>query len=98
MKVFFTEKDRTKVLSSIKTAMGDRELAKMVTFNMVSDGLEVVISKFGTSTLKFDEKASDQGLEYALASEKIAFTHRALKGEVTNKIVKVIEKAGGKVS
>ena len=98
MKVFFAEKDRDKVLSQIKSAMGDRALGQIVSFNMGKGSLEVVISKLGTSTLTFKEKESDQGLHYDLAGEKIAFTHKAFKDDVTAKIVKVIEKAGGKVT
>ena len=55
------------------------------------------ISKLGTSILSFAEKATAGGLEYTLASEKIAFAHKAFKGEVTEKILKIVEKAGGKV-
>lgn len=98
MKVHFAEKDRNKVLQAIQAAMGDRKLGEIVKFAMGKDTLEVIISKLGTSTLQFKETASANGLEYALASEKIAFTHKAFKDEVTQKIVKVIQQAGGKVS
>ena len=98
MKVFFTEKDRDKVLASIRNAMGDRALGQIVSFNMSKGQLEVVIAKMGTSTLQFKEKEAASGLEYFLENEKIAFTHRAFKNEVTAKIVQVIEKAGGKVT
>lgn len=97
MKVSFTEKNRDKILTSIKNAMAGRKLAEMVEIALVKGKLEVTISKLGTSTLTFSEKESDIGLEYSLTSEKIAFTHKAFKDEVTDKIRKVIEKAGGKV-
>lgn len=97
MKVTFAEKNRDKILESIKAAMAGRKLAEMVDIALTKGKLEVTISKLGTSTLLFQEKENDKGLEYNLTSEKIAFTHRAFKDEVTDKIVKVIEKAGGKV-
>jgi hypothetical protein len=98
MKVLFNETDRTKILAGIKEAMGDRKLAEIVRFEMNSGTLEVIISKLGTSTLTFKEKIADQGIEYALTNEKIAFTHKAFKDEVTNKILSVIKDAGGKVT
>lgn len=98
MKVEFQEKDRKKVLAAIESAMGGRKLAEMVNFNLKPGVLEVVISKLGTSTLTFSETESAQGLSYNLSNEKIAFTHRAFKDEVTQKIAKVIEQAGGKVT
>jgi hypothetical protein len=98
VKVFFAEKDRDKIMTSIKNAMGGRELAKIVNFNLGGGKLEVVISKMGTSTLTFTEKENPQGLEYLLSGEKIAFTHKPFKDDVTEKIVKVIKSAGGKVT
>lgn len=98
MKVFFSEKNRDKILASIKDAMGDRALGQMVSFSLGAGMLEVVISKLGTSTLQFKEKEVDKGLEYVLSHEKVAFTHKAFKDEVTAKIVKVIQKAGGQVT
>ena len=98
MKVYFIEKNRDKILASIKEALGDRELAKLVHFNMNVGSLDVVISKLGTSTLQFTEEETTLGMEYRLTSEKIAFAHRAFKDEVTKKIVRVIERAGGKVT
>jgi hypothetical protein len=98
MKIEFKEKDRKKVLASIQDAMGGRKLAELVKFNLKADALEVVISKLGTSTLTFAESSAASGLSYKLTSEKIAFTHKAFKDEVTQKIMAVIEQAGGKIS
>jgi hypothetical protein len=98
MKIDFNEKDRKKILASIQEAMGGRKLAELVKFNLKPDALEVVISKLGTSTLTFSESAATSGLTYKLTSEKIAFTHKAFKDEVTQKIMAVIEQAGGKIS
>jgi hypothetical protein len=98
MKVTFEQKDRTKILESIQQAMSGRKLGDIVKFGLAAGKLEVVISKMGTSTLQFKESTTPTGLAYALESEKIAFTHKAFKDEVTKKIVQVIEQAGGKVS
>jgi hypothetical protein len=98
MKIEFKEKDRNKVLALIQDAMGGRKLAELVKFNLKTDALEVVISKLGTSTLTFAESSAANGLTYKLTNEKIAFTHKAFKDEVTQKIMTVIEQAGGKIS
>ncbi len=96
MKFVFAEKDPAKVLAAIKTTMGDRKLGEMVSFNMTGGNLDVVISKMGTSTISFKQSDSPAGLEYTLATEKIAFTHKPFKDDVTKKIIKVIETSGGK--
>lgn len=98
MKVTFDEKDRNKILTAIREAMGGRKLGDMVNFNLKPGTLEVVISKLGTSTLTFAESETGAGYIYQLSTEKIALAHRAFKDEVTQKILKVIEQAGGKVS
>ncbi len=98
MNIEFKEKDRNKILASIHEAMGGRKLAELVTFNLKTGALEVVISKLGTSTLTFAESPAATGISYKLTSEKIAFTHKAFKDEVTKKIMAVIEQAGGKIS
>ena len=96
MKIAFNTKDRQKVLAAVQAAMGGRELAKLVTFALKDKSLEVTISKFGTSTLRFDEHETESALHYTLTSEKIALAHRPLKDDVTRKILEVIAKAGGK--
>ncbi len=98
MRIKFAETDRQKVLAAIQTTMGDRKLGDMVSFKLVAGGLDVVISKMGTSTISFKEKMMDDGIEYTLANEKIAFTHKPFKDEVTQKIAKVIQSSGGKVT
>ena len=98
MKVDFPGNDREKILADIQAAMGGRQLAEMVDFDLGNNGLLVTISKMGKSTLQFAESPNGDGLTYSLAKEKIAFTHKPFKDEVTEKILNVIEKAGGKVS
>jgi hypothetical protein len=98
MDVKFPEKDLGVIIEKIKTALGGRELGKMVSFDQKGNEMIVTISKFGTSTLTFAKKASADGCHLKLENEKIAFAHKALKGEVTEKIVKVIQQAGGTVT
>jgi GTP-sensing pleiotropic transcriptional regulator CodY len=97
MKICFTETDPKKVLASIKSAMGGRKLAEMVSFELEDQLLKVIIAKMGQSVLTFSESRQDDSIEYSLKDEKIAFAHKPFKHDVTEKILYVIEKAGGVV-
>jgi hypothetical protein len=98
MQIQFPDNDPQAIVKKLEDAMGGRALAKMVNFDMSGNELIVTISKLGTSTLHFKCDHTPKGCHFALSKEKIALAHRPLKGEVTEKIVKVIQKAGGQVS
>ncbi len=98
MEIQFTDSDPKAVIQKLQDALGGRQLAKMVSFDLLAGEMVVTISKLGTSSLHFKCEQTPTGCHFALTKEKIAFAHRPLKGEVTEKIVKVIEKAGGQVS
>ena len=98
MNIQFPDKDPKTIISKLQDVMGDRQLSKMVQFEMVGNEMVVTISKLGTSTLHFKCTPGEKGCHFSLTKEKVALTHKPLKGEVTSKIVKVIEKAGGTVS
>ena len=98
MHISFSEQDPNKVLTDIQANMEGRKLAKMVSFDLKGEILTITIKKLGTSTLEFNYKKAGAGLEFDLSKEKIAMSHKAFKGEVTEKIVKIIQKSGGTVS
>lgn len=98
MKIFFAEKNLESIVTMLKEAMGERQLSKMVSFDVNNNGMVVTISKLGTSTLTFDRKETAEGSEFLLAKEKIALAHRPMKNEVKEKILKVVQKAGGKIA
>ncbi len=97
MKIRFSEKDPKKIITKIKETMGDRKLGQMVDFIQEGNDVVVTISKMGTSKLTFAHKTAGEGSELTLASEKIALAHKAFKDEVKEKIIAVIQKAGGTV-
>lgn len=97
MKIFFAEKDPDKIMANLEEAMGKRALSKIVSFSLSGDTLTVKLSKLGTSTLEFHREVKEDGSEFVKTKEKIALSHKPLKGEVTEKIMKVIKKAGGKI-
>jgi len=97
MKFRFPKQDGKSIIKAIEQALGGRSLADMVKFEATAANLVVTISKLGTSTLTFARSDAGNEVEYALKEEKIAFAHKAFKDEVTQKLLNVIEKAGGKL-
>ena len=97
MKFRFPKQDGKSIVKLIETALGGRSLAELVKFESSPTNLVVTISKLGTSTLTFGRSEVGQEVEYVLKEEKIAFTHKAFKEDVTQKLLNIIEKAGGKL-
>ena len=77
--------------------MGDRTLSEMVAFEIDKNQMIITISKLGTSTLTFARLDETERVFFTKISEKIAFTHKAFKGDVTQALVKIVKKAGGTV-
>ena len=77
--------------------MGDRALSEMVDLSIEKSQMIITISKLGTSTLTFAKEVNDDRVLFVMTGEKIAFTHRAFKGEVTDALMKIVKKAGGTV-
>ena len=97
MKVQFSKKPTGDIASAIKKTMEGRSLGDIVSVDAAENSLLVKISKLGTSTLEFERKDDGEFAIFTLTTEKIAFAHKAFKNEVTEKLVHVIEKSGGKV-
>ena len=49
MNIHFTETDPKVVIEKLKDVMGDRQLSKMVAFDLLDNEMVVTISKLGTS-------------------------------------------------
>ena len=98
MKITFPDQDTATIVDKLQAAMGDRALAKIVSFSHSKDQLIVTLSKLGKSVLTFDRSGAAGGSEFVLTKEKIAFAHKPMKADVTSKIVQVAEKAGGTVT
>ena len=97
MKIAFSLTTASAVVAALQAALQGRKLAEMVAISAAGEDVVVTISKFGTSTLTFTQTAATSGLEFELTGEKVAFTHKAFRNEVKEKLVQVIEKAGGRV-
>ena len=96
MKIEFTLEDTDQVISAIQETLGDRKLAKIVSFSNENQNLMVKISKLGTSTLTFSCVSQDP-LTFELSNEKVALSHRAFRDEVKEKLYQVVKSSGGKV-
>jgi hypothetical protein len=98
MKISFKEANAKKILDQITEALGGRELGKMCSFELVGEDLKVIISKLGTSELLFKGTKLAAGWDFVLSKEKIAFAHKPFKDDVVEKIKKVVQSCGGKIS
>lgn len=83
--------------NKIMTALGERELGKMVSLDIAGSELIVRIKKLGESILKFNHQIEGKELCINLIDEKIAFTHRAFKDDVKAKLCSIVKATGGKV-
>ena len=97
MKFFFPKNEPEALMNQIMEELGGRELGKLLSFEVSGNDLTVTISKLGTSVIEFSGHTKDGGIEYDMSREKIAFAHKAFKGDVMAKLCKVIEKVGGTV-
>lgn len=97
MKIVFEKSDAKDAVTKLKKTLQGRQLGEIVSFELDKSELRVVISKLGTSTISFACGEENGNCVFNLSGEKIAFTHRAFKGEVMEKFVSVVEKSGGLV-
>lgn len=97
MRISFKDIKPSDVLEQIREKLDGRKLGDMVHFELRGTDLEVTIKKMGTSTLTFKNVGKGDHIEWELTSEKIALAHKAFKGDVMEKITKVVTQVGGKV-
>ena len=97
MKFFFPETDAAKIVTSLNDAMSGRKLGKMVDIESKGSEIKITISKLGKTTIEFSQTPADGGVEWSKTKEKVALSHRAVKGEVIEKIYKIVVGVGGKI-
>ena len=98
MKIEFENLDPDTAIQRLRQNLSGRKLGSIVSFELSHDTLTVVISKLGTSKLIFEVETSEDLTIFDLSKEKIAFSHRALKDGVIQKLVKVIEACDGQIT
>ena len=97
MKIQFPKLSNAEIISSLQKVLSGRSLGDLVSIEDLGNSMVMKISKLGTSSLTFSRAESDKEVTYTLTDEKIAFAHRAFKDDVKEKLVHVVEKAGGKM-
>lgn len=98
MRIYFKDKSPEKVIEGIKEKLGGRRLGELLEIELSGEDIRVTIRKMGTSVLEFSHSNERGGHSWNLAKEKLAFTHRAFKGEIMEKLTNVINDMGGEVS
>ena len=97
MNIQFQESNPREILRALESALRQESLQNMVSFSLSDLELKVTISKLGKSHLFFSVDKQAEKTIFSFTKEKIALTHRALKGEVKKDIQQIVESAGGKI-
>lgn len=97
MEIYFKDKNTNEVIEGIKHKLDGRKLGDLLKIEADGEDIRVTISKMGTSTLEFSHHNTKEGHSWELSKEKLAFTHRAFKGEIVEKLTEIIGSMGGKV-
>ena len=83
--------------SKVKGELSSRPLGKIVQFSHQGEVLSVSFSKLGKSTVTYRVGKHLDGHKARLVEEKIAFAHKAFKGEIIGKITRLLERHGAKI-
>ena len=101
MEFFFKKPDLGVIIADLTAAIKTKTLPVSVKLKLVDLALVVEISKWGTSTLKFNAYPGVQdgtnGYNLILASEDIASLHKSKIAEVKAQFVGIVKSAGGVV-
>lgn len=84
-------------VDKISHALSGRDLGKMTTITLSGDNMLITFSKLGKSEVAFALVKEGAGFSCSHKSEKIAFTHKALRNDIEAKLAKVLESAGATV-
>jgi len=97
IKVIKLQKTLQNLIDEVQLVLKERDLGKIVNFECTSDTLTIRFQKFGTSEVKYKVQTSPESTICTHESEKIAFAHNALRGEIEGKLIKVLEQFGAVV-
>lgn len=78
----------------IKSLIESRDLGKIVSFNLAGKELTLIFSKLGTSQIKYKIEEQNGGFSATFDTEKIAFAHRPFRGDIEEKLARVMQKLG----
>lgn len=84
-------------IAKVMTAIGGRDLGKIVSFKHASGEMSVIFSKLGTTEIKYSVDQTGEGFKAALKSEKVALAHRPFRSDIEGKLISVMKKLGARV-
>lgn len=84
-------------IKKVTDSLSGRELGKIASINLSGQNVIITFNKLGKSEVTFSLDKTESGFKCAHKSEKIAFTHKALRGSIEEKFAKVLELNGAKV-
>ncbi|WP_186643603.1 hypothetical protein [Fluviispira vulneris] len=85
-------------IKKVTDSLAGRELGKIASMSVKENNIVIMFSKLGKSEVIFNIKNEDNGFSCTHSSEKIALTHKALRGDIEGKLAKVLESNGAKVT
>ena len=74
-----------------------RAIGEFLNIEHSGNDLVITINKLGTSVLRYKIEGNGAGCKIVPVEEKIAWAHKAFKSEMEDKLIKTIEKLGGKI-
>lgn len=95
MKIIFDSLTPDEIIDQFRSHLSSSGVGDMVDFDLTGDRLTVTIRKLGTSKLEFTRTKAPGQSVWELTGEKIALSHRPLKGEFISRIGKLVREAGG---
>jgi hypothetical protein len=85
-------------IAKITQALSGRDLGKIVSMTATENQVNITFSKLGKSEVIFSLAKENADFSCTHQSEKIALTHKALRGDIESKLAKVLESAGASVT
>ncbi|MEI7895264.1 MAG: hypothetical protein WCI05_19360 [Myxococcales bacterium] len=85
-------------LEKVRNALSTRTLGKVASMRLDGQDVVVIFSKMGTSEVRYRIERRAEGFRCSHTSEKIAFAHRAFRGDMESKLRVVFEKEGAQVT
>ena len=86
-------------LDQVKAKLQGRSFAEVLSLEKRGSQLFVIINKMGKSEIQFDIRETEgRSFTAELAKESIAFAHRMFRKEFEEKLQKLVESTGAKVS
>jgi len=85
-------------IDKVMQALAGRDLGKIATMSISGENMLMTFSKLGKSEVVFGITKEGAGFSCAHKSEKIAFTHKALRDGIESKLAQVLKSVGATVA